>query len=121
MANKFSNYEQPYEYFGDRSDKDKKKQGKTQQQESVKKAVALLYDPQDHAPQVVASGKGELAERIIERAKENDVPTYVDQGLADTLLKLDIGDYIPPELYGVVAEILVYVDKMDKIRSKIDK
>lgn len=89
--------------------------------QDTKKAVALSYDPKYHAPQVVASGKGELAERIIQRAKEHDVPTYVDKGLADTLSHLDIGDFIPPELYGVVAEILVYVDRMDKIRSKLDK
>lgn len=89
--------------------------------EKKKKAVALTYDPQNLAPQVVASGKGAIAERIIEKAKEADVATYVDEGLTDTLLKLDIGDVIPPELYGVVAEILVYVDKMDKIKSKLTK
>lgn len=85
-----------------------------------KKAVALVYDPVDKAPQVVASGQGIIAERIIEKAEESQVPTYVDKGLADTLLKLEVGDYIPPELYGVVAEILVFVDKMDKIRNKLD-
>jgi flagellar biosynthesis protein len=73
------------------------------------------------APQVVASGRGVVADRIIERAKEADVATYKDEGLADTLLKLEIGDMIPPELYGVVAEILVYVDRMDKIKSKLSK
>lgn len=86
-----------------------------------KKAVALTYDPSNQAPQVVASGQGAVAERIIEKAKEADVATYQDEGLTDTLLKLDIGDMIPPELYGVVAEILVYVDKMDKIRSKMKR
>ena len=86
-----------------------------------KKAVALTYDPSNSAPQVVASGQGAIAERIIEKAKEADVATYKDEGLADTLLKLEIGDMIPPELYGVVAEILVYVDRMDKIKSKLKK
>lgn len=86
-----------------------------------KKAVALTYDPSTEAPQVVASGQGVVAERIIEKAKEHDVATYQDEGLADTLLKLEIGDMIPQELYGVVAEILVYVDKMDKIKSKIKR
>lgn len=85
-----------------------------------KKAVALLYEPGSQAPQVVASGKGAIAERIIDTAKDSDVPLYKDTNLADTLLKLDIGDCIPPELYGVVAEILVYVDKMDKIKAKLD-
>lgn len=87
--------------------------------EKKRKAVALTYEPGSQAPQVVASGQGVIADRIIEKAKEADVATYMDEGLADTLLKLDIGDMIPPELYGVVAEILVYVDKMDKIKSKI--
>lgn len=86
-----------------------------------KKAVALSYDPNNMAPSVVASGEGRIAERIIQKAEESDVATYQDEGLADTLLKLEIGDMIPPELYGVVAEILVYVDKMDKIKSKIMK
>lgn len=118
MADKFAGYERPYEYYGDRKTGSGKK--RPVEETLVKKAVALMYDPNDHAPQVVASGKGALAERIIDRAKEHDVPTYVDQGLADTLMKLEIGDYIPPELYGVVAEILIYVDRMDKLRSKID-
>lgn len=86
-----------------------------------KKAVALMYDPDNMAPSVVASGKGEVAKRIIQKAEENDVATYQDEGLADTLLKLEIGEMIPPELYGVVAEILVYVDKMDKIKNKLTK
>ncbi|MBR4514905.1 MAG: EscU/YscU/HrcU family type III secretion system export apparatus switch protein [Lachnospiraceae bacterium] len=85
-----------------------------------KKAVALLYEPGSQAPQVVASGKGATADRIIETAKQSDVPLYKDTNLTETLLKLDIGDCIPPELYGVVAEILVYVDKMDKIRAKLN-
>ena len=68
-----------------------------------RKAVALSYDPSNQAPQVVASGQGAVAERIIEKAKENDVATYQDEGLADTLLKLVLGEMIPPVLYGVVA------------------
>lgn len=90
-------------------------------EKSKKKAVALMYDPNNQAPQVVASGQGAIADRIIDAAKESDVPLYKDTNLTETLLKLDIGDCIPPELYGVVAEILVYVDKMDKIKAKINK
>ncbi|MBQ8085769.1 MAG: EscU/YscU/HrcU family type III secretion system export apparatus switch protein [Lachnospiraceae bacterium] len=86
-----------------------------------RKAVALMYDPSNAAPQVVASGQGAIADRIIDKAKEADVATYKDEGLADTLLKLEVGDMIPPELYGVVAEVLVYVDRMDKIKSKLGR
>lgn len=87
----------------------------------VKQAIALAYDPNDEAPTVIASGKGALAERIIEKAKEAEVPVHRDDKLADTLSRLDIGDMIPPELYEVVAEILVFVDAMDKIKAKMDK
>ena len=62
-----------------------------------------------------------MAERILEKAKEADVPIHRDDRLADTLSRLEIGDMIPPELYEVVAEILVFVDAMDKIRGKIKK
>lgn len=87
----------------------------------LKQAIALEYDPSDDAPKVVASGRGILAEKIIEKAKESDVPIHRDDKLADTLSRLDIGDAIPPELYEVVAEILVFVDSMDKLKSKINK
>lgn len=84
-----------------------------------KQAIALEYDPKDDAPRVVASGRGLLAERIIEKAKEAAVPVHQDDKLAETLSRLEIGEMIPPELYEVVAEILVFVDAMDKIRSKM--
>ena len=84
-----------------------------------KQAIALEYDPSEDAPKVIASGRGLLAERIIERAKEAKVPIHQDSKLADTLSRLEIGEMIPPELYEVVAEILVFVDAMDKIKSKM--
>lgn len=85
----------------------------------VKTAVALSYEPGDLAPKILATGKGELAERIIKKGEEGNVPFYKDNKLADTLSKLEIGDTIPPELYDVVAEIMVFVDDMDRLRSKI--
>ena len=85
-----------------------------------KTAVAIAYEPGESAPKILATGKGEVAEKIIEKAKENDVPLYKDNKLADTLSKLKIGDAIPPELYEVVAEILVFVDDMDRLKAKID-
>lgn len=89
--------------------------------EKQKTAVALAYMPGDAAPKILATGKGAIAEKIIETAKEADVPFYKDDKLADTLSKLEIGDMIPPELYEVVAEILVFVNDMDKIRAKLGK
>ena len=94
---------------------------KKQTGEKSKTAVALSYMPGDAAPKILATGKGAVAERIIEAAKEADVPTYKDDKLADTLSRLEIGDMIPPELYEVVAEILVFVNDMDKIRAKLGR
>lgn len=85
-----------------------------------KTAVAVSYDPDDAAPRVVASGRGRLAERIIEKAEESNVPLHQDGKLAETLARLEIGDMIPPELYEVVAEILVFVDHLEKLKGKID-
>lgn len=85
-----------------------------------KTAVALEYDPNDLAPKILATGKGHMAEKIIEEAKAADVPFYKDNKLAETLSALQIGEAIPPELYEVVAEILVFVDGMDKIKAKMD-
>ena len=91
------------------------------EEKKMKTAVALEYDPVDEAPKVIASGRGVLAERIIEKAKEAAVPVHEDDKLADTLSRLEIGEMIPPELYGVVAEVLVFVDAMDKIKAKMAK
>ena len=86
-----------------------------------KTAVAVAYEPGEEAPKILATGKGQVAEKIIEKAKESQVPLYKDNKLADTLSKLKNGDQIPPELYEVVAEVLVFVDDMDKMKAKLDR
>jgi len=83
-------------------------------------AIALSYEPDEAAPKIIASGKGYLADKIIERAKEANIPLHKDEKLANTLSKLEIGDMIPQELYEVVAEILVFVDKMDRLKGKVN-
>ena len=84
-----------------------------------KTAVALGFEPGDEAPKIIATGKGHLAEKIIETAKEANVPIHKDSKLAETLSKLDFGEYIPPELYEVVVEVLMYVDKVDAVKAKM--
>lgn len=84
-----------------------------------KSAIALEYEQGDTAPKVIASGRGYLAEKIVETANEHDIPVHQDTRLAESLEKLEIGEYIPKELYQVVAEVLVYVDAMDKIKGKV--
>lgn len=90
-----------------------------EEKKKIKQAIALEYNPQEEAPKVIASGKGVLAEKIIDKAKESNVPIHRDDKLADTLSRLEIGEMIPPELYEVVAEILIFVDSMDKLKSKL--
>ncbi|MDP4093675.1 MAG: EscU/YscU/HrcU family type III secretion system export apparatus switch protein [Bacillota bacterium] len=81
----------------------------------VKEAAALRYSPDsDRAPKIVAVGKGEIAEKIVEKANESDVPIYQDEKLAHTLNSFNLGDEIPSELYEVVAEILVFIGNMDR-------
>jgi flagellar biosynthesis protein len=83
----------------------------------VREAVVLEYDPSRGVPQVVAQGKGHVAERIIEIAEEHKVPIHENPELALMLNMLNIGDEIPPELYNVVAQILIYVAEVDKKRG----
>ncbi len=84
-----------------------------------KAAVALTYEKGDTAPRVVATGKGYVADKILETAAQHNVPIHEDRQLAESLSTLEIGDAIPPELYEVVAEILLFVSDMDKIRERI--
>ncbi|UQZ32135.1 FhlB domain-containing protein [Paenibacillus sp. PK3_47] len=80
-----------------------------------KKAVALKYTPgQNEAPVVVAKGQGEIAEIILQRAKDSGVAVQEDAALVEVLSKLDLDQQIPPELYSLVAEILSYVYRSDR-------
>jgi flagellar biosynthesis protein len=84
-------------------------------QSKIKKAVALKYEPGERtAPVMVAKGKGQMAELILERAKENGIPVQEDSSLVEVLSKLDIDQEIPPELYTLVAEILSFVYRSDR-------
>jgi FlhB-like protein len=70
-------------------------------------ACALKYkEEEDSAPVVVASGEGELAERIIRAARDYGIPIVRDVPLAQALKELEVGDAIPEALYEAVAEIL---------------
>ncbi len=78
------------------------------------KAVALKYDrTADKAPKVVAKGRGHVAAKIVELAREAGVPLVADQNLVQVLEKLDLELEIPPELYRAVAEVLVFVYRLN--------
>ena len=83
-------------------------------------AVAIKFDAKEMtAPRVLAKGAGFIAERIKEIAKEHQVPIIENKPLAQALYKMvDIGDYIPVELYRAVAEILAYVYRLKGIYGR---
>ena len=70
-------------------------------------AVSMHWD-QTGAPKVTAKGQGEIAEKIIELAKEHDIPMREDEELARLLVQLRLGDEIPRELYVAVAEVIAF-------------
>ena len=76
------------------------------------RAVALHYD-REGAPTVLASGEGEIARLIQERADAAGVPLVEDPKLSYLLSKIPLGDEIPPELYRAVAEVLVFILRME--------
>lgn len=79
---------------------------------SKKIAVALSYPDGAEAPFIVAKGKGEYAERIIEIAEENSVYLAKEDLTAEILSLYEIGDYIPPETYEVIAGIFAFLLRM---------
>lgn len=81
----------------------------------MRKAVALRYERQkNQAPQVVASGQGLLAAKILEVARDSDIPIHEDQELVEALRALPVGAEIPSELYELVAQVLAFVISLDK-------
>lgn len=83
-----------------------------------KKAVAVQYSSKDIAPKVIAQGQGYVAEKIIDKAEGEKIPVIEDKALAEDLMNIDLGDYIPPELYEAVAQILVFIARLDKAGDK---
>ncbi len=77
-------------------------------------AVAIKYDSSKHdVPVVVAKGRGYVAQKIREIAKNSGIPMVEDKPLARTLFKtVEIGQYSPATLYKAVAEILAYVYRL---------
>jgi flagellar biosynthesis protein len=85
-----------------------------------KKAVALTYRPEkDSAPKVAASGRGKVAERIIETAREYGIPVKDDPDLVEVLSRLDVSEEIPPSVYVVVAELLAFAYSVNGKKSPV--
>jgi flagellar biosynthesis protein len=81
----------------------------------TRKAAALRYAAhKEDAPRVVAKGRGKTAERIIALAQEHQVPLVEDRQLIQMLEALDVDTEIPAALYQAVAEVLVFVYRLNQ-------
>lgn len=88
---------------------------------SRKTAVALGYNSRSQdAPKVMAKGKGIVADQIIEKAKENNVPIQEDSSLVEILSQLEMNEKIPEELYQAVAEVFSFIYHLDKKAGRTD-
>ena len=82
-----------------------------------KKAAALKYEQNSTSPIVTATGMGQIADNIIERAEENNIPIVYNKELTDLLCNVNVGDDIPSDLYEAVAHVIAYVTDLDRIVS----
>jgi len=85
-----------------------------------RKAVALQYDQEqiEGAPRLVAVGEGYLAEKIIEIAQQEKVPIVENHEIVSKLVRFPVGAEIPEELYQAVAQVLVYLYKLDQDQER---
>lgn len=87
-----------------------------------KAAIAIRYDmDRDKAPLIIATGRGPVADEILRIADDNKIPLYEDPELAKLLSKLELDIEVPPELYTLVAEVLFFVYKLDRMAQKRER
>jgi flagellar biosynthesis protein len=85
------------------------------------KAVALKYKAyEENAPKVIAKGSGEIAKKIIKKAKEFDVPLFQNEELANMLLNVEVNEEIPPKMYEAVVEVFIWLYKLEE-RAQLSK
>jgi flagellar biosynthesis protein len=80
---------------------------------SMRNAVALAYQAGGRAPKVVATGKGLVAEQIIELAKQNGVHVHESKEMVALLMNVDLDQEIPANLYRLVADLLAWLYKIE--------
>lgn len=76
---------------------------------NIQQAIALTYEQGDHAPRIVAKGRGVVAQQIIARAQEHHIFVHESKELVNLLMQVDLDDHIPPALYQAIAEILSWL------------
>ncbi|MFJ8261553.1 EscU/YscU/HrcU family type III secretion system export apparatus switch protein [Rummeliibacillus sp. NPDC094406] len=91
----------------------------TDEKQTRKEAVALSFNPiNSNAPKVIAKGKGQIAENILEQAEIHNIPIQEDASLVQLLGQLDLNESIPEELYQAVAEVFAFIYRLDQLHEK---
>ena len=81
----------------------------------MKQAVAMKYKAyEDNAPKVIAKGNGEIAKKIIQKAKEYDIAIFQNPELTQMLMNVEIDEEVPPKLYEAVVEVFVWLHKTEE-------
>lgn len=96
---------------------DKKANDNKKQIKKEDKAAALVYD-QTGAPRIVAKGAGEVARKMIEVAQAEGIPIQKNEVLVEALMQVELTKEIPPQLYRAVAELLAFIYRLDKAKSR---
>lgn len=93
----------------------------TEEKHFRKEAVALGYKPGIvDSPTILAKGKGKIADNILMKAKEHNIPIQEDRSLVELLGQLDINQSIPEELYQAVAEVFAFIYRIDQEKGKMN-
>jgi len=80
----------------------------------MKKAVAMKYKAyEDNAPKIIAKGKGEIALKILEKAKKYDINIFENEELTNMLMNVEVNEEIPTELYQAVVEVFIWLHKTE--------
>lgn len=94
----------------------------SEEKHNRKEAVALSYNPgQQNGPKVIAKGKGLIADEILQRAEEHNIPIYEDPNLIQLLGQLDLNESIPEELYQAVAEVFAFIYRLDQQHGRLQR
>ncbi|HWI47858.1 MAG TPA: EscU/YscU/HrcU family type III secretion system export apparatus switch protein [Rummeliibacillus sp.] len=91
----------------------------TDEKQTRKEAVALSFNSMNSdAPKVIAKGRGQIAENILEQAEIHNIPIQEDASLVQLLGQLDLNESIPEELYQAVAEVFAFIYRLDQLHEK---
>jgi flagellar biosynthesis protein len=83
-------------------------------------AVALSHSSGSGAPVVVAKGYGDVAEALVQRARDSGLYVHASPELVNLLMRVDLDERIPPALYTAVAEILNWLHNLERASSEHD-